>query len=186
MNPVSAGNLLECPPSTAGSVALPGFQSGVDFHITYFPTRMDTTTLPDSHVDTLGTGTVSLDLSTSPFGGIAGYHLDTLRSDYAFIIATGPVVRSMRPISESTSAELADEAIHLYPNPSTSVVYVRMPDDSPIELELLDAFGRPPVRRWYSQSGPLHQLDVDHLPSGSYSLRITGKTCCAVKKLIIP
>jgi hypothetical protein len=76
-------NLLGCMAPISQSIELSGFQGGTDYYVTWFPTRMNSTVLPDGYVDDSGSGTVILDLSTAPLGGTINNYLDTLHADYA-------------------------------------------------------------------------------------------------------
>ena len=93
----SVNNFLGCSPPNVEPIALGVFnepQSPV--YVTWFPTRMNSTVVPATTLEIVSSsGTITLDL-TDQFGGTENNYLDTLRSDYAFIITPVPFTKSLR------------------------------------------------------------------------------------------
>jgi hypothetical protein len=127
-------------------------------------------------------GTISLNL-TGHFGGIQNNYLDTLRSDYAFLIAPWPIVKSLTTTQESVS-EVSGWDFHLYPNPARDELFLRLPDDTPKDITLHDLAGRQ-IHTRSSVSGPLQRLPVGQLAKGAYYIRVSDGVNSKVKKLII-
>lgn len=70
----------------------------------------------------------------------------------------------------------------IYPNPASTNVTVRVNDDMPLHVALLDISGR--VCKTANGNGTL-AVDVRELPAGTYFLRVTTEEGCEVKKLVI-
>ncbi len=179
-------NYLGCTSPNAQSVALPGLQPGMDYHVSWFPTRMDMIDLPTDHDDTTQTGTVVLDFSTLPFNGIYSWppndNLDTLRSDYAFLIQPKMELR-MVPNSLAESPSSVPWDFSLYPNPTTGRLHVLLPPGPPMELAAMDASGRQ-LLHLYDLSEGMHQLDLSKLSPGAYGVRVTVDKQTRTKLLI--
>ncbi|MCB0774404.1 MAG: T9SS type A sorting domain-containing protein, partial [Flavobacteriales bacterium] len=180
-------NYLGCASPGAQSIALDGLLPGTDYQVTWFPTRMNMTALPADHNDETQTGTVTLDLSSLPFNGIyswpANDNLDTLRSDYAFMIHALPELRMM-PVAGSDSA-LAPLGwdFSLFPNPTTGELNVLLPEGSPVNLSIMDVAGRE-VFQTDGLSEGMHRLDLRDLVPGAYSVRATSGAASKTKLLI--
>lgn len=114
--------------------------------------------------------------------GIANNYLDTIHSDYAFIIAPGPEHRSMTIPSETDTLGVWD--FGLYPNPVADQMNVVLPDDRPKNITIHDLSGRQ-VRYWSSGSGPLLRLPIGQLARDVYSVRVSDGAHSRVKQLII-
>lgn len=179
-------NYLGCGDPVSNSLVLPGFQSGIPLHVTYFPTRMDTTALPDDQIDSTGTGIVTLDLSSEPFHGIANNYLDTLHSDYAFIIAPQPVVRgAWEPPNDIVSAVGRELDFVLYPNPAYDGVSVLFSSDGVNrDVTLYDMTGK----RIYARSNVSERvvpIAIGALAKGAYCVRVHEGDRTKMKTLII-
>ena len=74
-------------------------------------------------------------------------------------------------------------AVDLYPNPVTSTVSVRVNDDGPSWMALLDMHGRE-CGRWSMEKGE-RTINVGLLPRGTYLLRIATPMGTVTKKLIV-
>lgn len=178
---------LECDSPNASSLALPGFSPGIDYQVTWFPTRMNMTELPADQEDGSQTGTVTLDLSSLPFNGLHSWldhdNLDTLRSDYAFMIHALPELRMM-PVAGSDSS-LAPQGwdFSLLPNPTTGELTVLLPDGPPVNLYIIDMAGRQ-LRQIEGLSEGAHHLDLRDLVPGAYGVRATAGTTIRTKLLI--
>lgn len=178
-----ASRLYGCAAPLAQSIALPGFEAGNDYYISYFSTRMDTVR-PMDEMDTTQTGTVTLDLTSAPLSGQVGTPLDTLHSDYAFIIATGGHVRSMMGTSEqNTTPEPMGWDFAMYPNPASDEIFLQFIDNDSRTIEVLDLWGRH-VGSW-ARSGKLVHLTSTHLARGVYWVRASDGLGTKTKRLIV-
>lgn len=165
---------------------LTGLQPGQDYHITWFPTRMNDTIHPADAIDTSQTGTVLLDLGSAPLGDTANLYLDTLHADYAFIISPQPVHRNMQvavgdaePVAKASGWDYS-----LYPNPARDELNLVLPDDEPVDIALYDLSGRW-LRGWSRMKGPGIPLPIDRLAQGAYYVRVSAGEHSRVKPLII-
>lgn len=178
-------NFFGCTAPPAGQIALTGLQPGIDYHITWFPTRMGEVPLPDNSVDTSRTGSVLLDMSTLLLGDTANNYLDTLRVDYAFVIAPQPIQRSMVQLGHDEGGDDGTQWDYgLYPNPARDVLVLIFPDNAPVTLELTDIMGQR-VHTWVQVTGSKVSLALNSLPPGAYFLRASSHGHMRTKKLII-
>ena len=145
---------------------------------------MNTTVCPDDQeVNTGASGSITLDLSTEPLGGSTTIFLDTLHTDYAFIISTGPIEKSaLIPLEELFAG--ADVDFGIYPNPAREEVFLRLPDDAPRDILLHDLTGRY-VHEWKGLSGPMLRLPLGELATGVYCVRVSTGTTHKTKKLLV-
>ncbi|MEZ4757334.1 MAG: T9SS type A sorting domain-containing protein [Flavobacteriales bacterium] len=152
------------------------------------PTRLNTTPadIPVDQEDLDGDGIVTLDLSTSPLGGVLNFHLDTLHADYAFIISPEPLVkrRSGNPVGTLATDIPTTWDFTLYPNPAREEAWLHFENDNPKDIQVVDAMGR--LLRTYNSvtSIDLH-LDLHHVASGLVSIRVNEGTHVGHKKLLI-
>lgn len=179
-------NYLGCTPPAAQSVALPGFQPALDYHITWFSTRMNDTIHPVDAVDTSGTGTVVLDMSSALLGGTLDHYLDTLRLDYAFIIALQPVHRNMQVSSEVDPVPTeSDWTFSMYPNPAGENVVLLLPPDGVMRnIAVYDLTGSRVVSR-SNMTGALIDLPTGSLARGAYCVRVSDAMSSQTKTLIL-
>ncbi len=178
-------NFLGCTSPTTDTVSLPGFAQDHDLYITYFPTPMNASVPPNDPITSTSTGRALLDLSDDPLNGIANNYLDTLHSDYAFIIAPYPVSRSMFvPNVVDLSSAVLDWDFSIYPNPASDELFVRLPDSTPKDIVLYDLTGRR-VHSWSSMSGPIRLRLIGNLAKGAYCVQVSDATTTKVKRLII-
>ena len=95
----------------------------------WFTTRLNgtPTDIPTDHQDLDGDGSVTLDLSSRPLGGVLNFHLDTLHADYAFIISPEPLVkrRSGNPTGTIATDIPKMWDFTLYPNPAREEAWLR-------------------------------------------------------------
>ncbi|MGB3870432.1 MAG: T9SS type A sorting domain-containing protein, partial [Flavobacteriales bacterium] len=178
---------LGCATPSGQSIALNGLLPGSDYQVTWFPTRMNMTALPADHEDTTQTGTVTLDLSSLPFNGIyswpANDNLDTLRSDYAFMIHALPQLRMMPVAGSDSIVDSLGWDFSLFPNPTTGELNVLLPTGPPVSLTILDLAGRQ-LFHVDGLSKGMHQLDLKYLVPGAYNVRATLGTTFRNKLLI--
>ena len=71
----------------------------------------------------------------------------------------------------------------IYPNPSSGFFNIRLDDDNPNDLTLVNINGKV-LKTMKSRSG-IVTVDISSLSKGIYFLKVKGKTGIAVKKLII-
>jgi hypothetical protein len=112
---------------------------------------------------------------------VANNYLDTLHSDYAFIIAPQPVVRGMHAGSAELSAAWD---FTVYPNPARDAFNLYFHDDSPKEIILWDLVGKRVAQASHVTS-PNYQLPVDQLAPGAYWVKVNNGQFSKVKQLII-
>lgn len=74
-------------------------------------------------------------------------------------------------------------SILLYPNPSSTLAWIELPDTGPVTLEILCQDGR--RIRSESIQGPTYQLDIHRLSGGVYHVRIFNEKVNAVKRLVV-
>lgn len=130
------------------------------------------------------TGTLKLDI-TGYIGGITNNYLDTLRSDYAFIIAPEFFLRSTpySPVAEEPPVPSGWD-FDMYPNPTRDALFLRMHDDIPKDVVILDVIGRRVITR-ANVSSTIFQLPVGQLAQGAYWVRVEDGANARTKKLII-
>lgn len=178
-------NFFGCTAPGSQQVSISGLQSGMDYHVTWFPTRLNDTIHPADAVDTSGTGTVLLDMGTAPLGDTLNKYLDTLHVDYAFIIALQPVHRNLQVIRNAdSSATIPEWSFSLYPNPASDLLNIILTDDTPAKIDIYDLSGRL-LHSWIGLRGPLVRLSVSPLARGTYFVRTASGEHCQVKPLII-
>jgi len=131
------------------------------------------------------TGSVTLDLSSAPLGGHINNYIDTLHSDYAFIITPGPFVKSDDGPVEADATTAQDVwDIALYPNPTVDMVHVESRGALMEEISILDLTGRVITTR--SQlNAPRVQFDVNRLAKGAYWIRASCGGESRTRKLIL-
>ncbi|HMN04643.1 MAG TPA: T9SS type A sorting domain-containing protein [Flavobacteriales bacterium] len=180
-------NFLGCTAPGAQTIALPGFQPGVDYHISWFPTRMNDTILPAPSLDTTGTGTVLLDFSSAPFGGVVNQYLDTLHADYAFIVALHPVPKNMSVPAEVEEPDTPAMGLdfRMFPNPAgQSVTLVFASGDKELDIALYDLSGKCVLRQSRTTTSVM-ELPTGNLARGAYAVRVSDGRSTAMKTLIL-
>ena len=151
--------------------------------ITWFPTHTNTVIAPTDAMDGSQTGTVTLDLSSAPLGGHVNNYIDTLHTDFAFIITPEPFVKSMETISE-TAAEPNLWDFSIYPNPAQDAVSLGFTDASPKEVMLFDLAGRA-ILTQENVTALVTWVSLDRLARGIYWVRVQNGIHVKTKKLII-
>ena len=179
-------NFLGCTVPGAQTIALHGFQPGLDYHISWFPTRMNMSELPDDQLDPTGTGTVTLDMSSEPLGSIANSYLDTLHADYAFIITPQPIQKMAEAEgADDTGDSHPDGSFDMYPNPADNTVTLLFPaDEGARDITLYDLTGKR-VLSLTQVTDPLVQLPTGHLGRGVYCVRVFDGGTSRTKTLIL-
>jgi len=179
-------NVLGCLTPTVDHITLLGFQPGQQYHVYWFPTRQNATAedLPDDYDYESSTGSIPLDLSTHDFRGVYNNFIDTLRSDYAFVITQQPIVKSMTHADEDPLLKKTEWDFALYPNPSTDGAWLRFDDDTPKDVEVYDVLGRRLVQR-PSMTDEIHFLDLKDVAKGMVWVRVHFEGTAKTKKLLI-
>lgn len=184
-------NMLGCTAPDPGysSINLLGFDPTLEYYVTWFPTRSNSTVLPPDSEEPLpdadnNPSTITLNL-TGEFGSTNNSYLDTLRSDFAFIITPDPFVKRLRRPMEHEEAPIVDEwDFTLFPNPTRNVLFLRLPTGSTKEVTLHDVAGKV-VMRQPNVSSSFHQLPIGQLAMGAYWVRVSDGANSKVRKLII-
>lgn len=178
-------NFLGCTTPSAQSLTLPGFAQDHDFYITYFPTRMNVSVPPNDTVVSTLAGEVTIDLSQDSLNGIASSYLDTVHSDYAFVIAPYPVQRSMIAHEELDIKSTSDWDFVMYPNPANDVLHILLPaDERPKDLVLFDLSGKRVWQRWRIAERSF-DIPLTTLAKGSYCVRVSDAVESKMKILVI-
>lgn len=181
-------NFLGCSTPSATELELDGFAPGQDYFIYWFPTRLNTTAadLPIDQEDLDGNGSVTLDLSSRPLGGVLNYHIDTLHADYAFIISPEPLVKRRGGIltEENTTKVPATWDFSLYPNPAHAEAWLHFDNDKPKDIQVLDATGR---LLYITRSITAFSVVIDlrKLARGLVTVRVSEDNKVGYKKLLI-
>ena len=180
----SSENFLGCAEPIAQQLIIPDLQAGLDYYVSFFPTRMNTTVHPTGYLDDTGTGDVLLDLSTAPLGGILNNYLDTLHADYAFIIDLYPVPKSLTP-SFVTETKTEVWEFGMYPNPANNEVNLLLPDDDRSkDVVIYDLSGKQ-IRSMRSLSNTLLNISTSEFAKGPYCVRVSDQYATRMKILII-
>ena len=177
-------NMLGCEAPSVQSIILPGFATGNNYHITYVPTRLNTTVVPIDQDDLDEGSTITLDLNTAPLTGSLGNFLDTLHSDYAFVISTIPFVKSLQQATLPGVVQGDEWDFNLYPNPTTNELVVELSDELPRTVTMHDMIGRQ-VAAWPQVKGRLQATGLGGMSSGAYWIRVFDGKRNRLKKLII-
>lgn len=177
---------LACEPPSVESVPIPGFLEDEDYYITYYPTRMGSLVQPRDTVHLAGNGsTITLHINDpvdATFGGVANNFVDTLRSDYAFVISTSRT--KSRPPASAVEVLPTASDFTVYPNPATREVFIAFREDEVRDVVILDPVGRE-VRTWNTLSGSRLRLPLENLAPGTYNVQVRGAASTRSKKLII-
>ena len=193
----------DCTSPAAQTIMLNGFAPNTNFKVSYHPTRATMTDLPQDETTGLNSGPagmVTLDLcrldpligcTSAPLNGtfplsLTGNfknHLDTLHSDYAFIIATDLIKRLDAHAVDSNVPE-GEWDFAVFPNPTRDVFTLRFMDEATKAIDLLDLSGRV-VRSWSSVSTIQPQFSINGLACGAYWVRATDGKHLATKKLLV-
>jgi hypothetical protein len=178
-------NMLGCVPPSPQSVTINGLAPGTDYYISWFPTHTNTAIAPTDAVDGSQTGAVTLDLSTAPLGGHVNNYIDTLHTDYAFIITPEPFVKSGDAHVEPDAAVFKETwDVTIYPNPASHAVHVESFDVLLEEISILDLTGRVITTRNHLNASRM-QLDVSGLAKGAYWIKVSSGIVSTTKKLIL-
>jgi hypothetical protein len=180
-------NFLGCTTPTATSITLSGFFSLHAHYITWFPTRIGSTVLPPDTEDpeplmSTVDGDLVIDL-TGQFNGIADNYLDTLRSDYAFVITPQPFFKMLNQPDVHVEPTV-DWDFSLYPNPTRDLLTLGFSDEAAKEVILLDVSGR---RVWLDQNitTVTTQVPTSQFAKGVYWVYVATADGRKVKKVII-
>ena len=132
--------------------------------------------------------------SKTAFNGIANFpdpltdlpapYLDTLHSDYAFIISASGPVHSFIPFAADSATVHTRWDFGLYPNPARGELYVQFSDDRPKEIAVYDLSGK----RVYAQAevtDHIHRIPTTGFAQGPYCIRVSDAASSRMKTFII-
>jgi len=180
-----AENFLGCEsPPGPQSISLPGFAQDHGFQLTWYPTRINGTVPPPANAISTMAGEVTLDLSEDPLHGIVNNYLDTLHSDYAFILTPSVIEHRSMILSDGSTTVGPNWDFVLSPNPADDMLNLLLPDDGSSDIAIFDLSGRR-VLSWDGVSGPLVNLSIEKLSAGAYSVRVIDGAHSKVKELVI-
>ncbi len=166
-------NFFGCLTPMDTALMLPGLFPDTEYHITWFPTWVNSTICPlDTVWTTNSAGELLLDLSTAPFGDTIRYYSDTLHADYAFIITLDDFVKSRSVDEVNTLVAKVDWDFNLFPNPTRQDVFLSFSDDVPKEIILYDISGRA-IARHAGITARTHHLAAGELAKGPYFVQVT-------------
>lgn len=180
-------NFLGCTAPDPAIITLTGFFHDHPHYITWFPTRTGAVYVPpdpEEEIRSTIDGELVIDL-TGQFGGVVDNYLDTLRSDYAFVITPQPFAKSLPlPNPEEEVPVDTDWDFSLYPNPTRESVQLRFSDDIMKQVTLLDVSGRRVVQHSNIVASVL-QLPTSQFAKVVYWVHVASGENSKVKKLII-
>jgi hypothetical protein len=186
---------MQCADPSAQEIALPGFTPNTELKISYFPTWLGQVNVPNDEVVNVSSdanGFVTLDLQSASLNGTYPLsltapfrnHLDTLHSDYAFIVATD-LIKSLRPLEFSDTVNVqSDWDFALYPNPTRGELQVHLPEGEPKSIIVFDLSGRV-ITSWNNVSDKVNFLQLGNLAKGAYWIRVTNSRYGKTKKLLL-
>lgn len=180
-------NFLGCTAPDSASITLSGFFPLHAHYITWFPTRIGATDLPQdsefpSTLQSDANGDIEINLD-GEFNGVANNYVDTLHADYAFVITPGPFVKSLT-LDAVEDAPDAGWDFMLYPNPTRDLFAIVFDDESSKEMVVLDLAGRRLLQLTNITATRL-QLSASRFAMGSYWVQVTSNGRMKTKKLII-
>jgi hypothetical protein len=181
-------NMLGCVTPSVDQISLPGFQAGQDYYVYWFPTRLNTTPddIPEDYAIVESNGTIVLDFSTHAFNGVLNNYLDTLRSDYAFVISPQPIVKSLihhdKQVESAPLKVVWDFAV--FPNPARDGAWLRFDDEVPKDIEVFDALGRRVVQEG-RVTEMMFRLNLALAAKGLYWVRVSDGMRTGAKPLLI-
>ncbi|HPF90234.1 MAG TPA: T9SS type A sorting domain-containing protein [Flavobacteriales bacterium] len=174
--------VCEAPGPPSDTLKLPGFAPG-SYFVSWFPTRLNSTFHPPQMELQTDLDTLEIPLA-GYFGGVSNNYLDTLRSDYTFIITPGPFMKRLHRPSVVEQPVSAGWDFGLYPNPTRDGFYLAMQDEVPKEIALFDLAGRR-ITQVVNVTDLIHYFSVEHLAMGTYWVRVSNGTDQKVKKLMV-
>ncbi len=175
-------NILGCtvPQNSSPTISIAGFPAG-DYYVSWFPTRMNTTVCPADYQVSSSGGFVSLQFQPGDFNAITSNWLDTLHSDYAFVVAPFSVKNAVETISEKNG----HYDFSIYPNPAHDRVTISLQDDDEIvSIILYDQTGRM-IGTTSGSGGSTHRMVLPDMEPGMYLVEVRSDSGQGTKKLII-
>lgn len=180
--------LFDCTSPLAQEITLSGLAPNAHYYISFFPTHLNTSECPANAEDIDGNSSVTLNLDdplSAALSCVQGAFLDTLHSDYAFIISPEPLVKRLQVSSPPDPVAIAvGWDFGVFPNPADDILHLQLPDKKAIEIVLWDLTGRQ-VGTWHNLSGPLQSLPISQLARGSYWVRVSIDGDTRTKQLIV-
>jgi len=187
---------MECTSPSAEFINLTGFgeDEQQDLYTYFFPTRINSTIIPDNLLEGESTeeGNFVLDFSSKPMNGtfplsasaVLRNHLDTLHSDYAFIIVP-TFIKNIGPSYQGGDVPTDQESsFHVYPNPAHNHVVVYANSSNPKNISILDGAGRLLLRLPVTTEN-VSIVPLSDLAQGMYSIVLDDGKERLVKKLMI-
>ncbi len=179
-------NFLGCTTPTANTITLSGFFSTHAHYVTWFPTRTGSTALPSDTEESEPlmssvNGDLVIDL-TGQFNGVADNYLDTLHSDYAFVITPQPFFKSLNPLN--TEVVAAEWDFLIYPNPTREFFTLLFGDEAAKEVTLYDVSGRQVWREAYITTTST-TVSARQFAPGVYWVHVATAEGRKIKKVII-
>lgn len=181
-------NFLGCTAPDSASIALEGFDPAQTYFVTWFPTRTGAVDLPpdtdpENPVALEPDGLLHIDFLPDLFHAIEDNYLDTLHSDYAFVITPVPFVKSLHQLA-STDQTVPGWDFDLYPNPAHDMLQLGFVDDEVKDVVLLDVADRR-VASFTSVTQQMLQIHVGQYAKGVYWVRVSSTGHQKMKKLIL-
>ena len=187
----SVENFFGCQvPTPATAITLTGFADNTEVWVTWFPTRWNSTVVPAATpigepLVTDDNGFLTINFEPNQFGSILNNYMDTLRTDYAFIITPEPFLKRRRLVEENHEATVSTGwDFGMYPNPASEEIFLRLPDGPAKVVELLDVSGRT-ARALNNVSATNSSLALKGIAKGLYWVRVSDGANSKAHKLII-
>jgi hypothetical protein len=181
-------NFYGCTVPEVMNFSLHGFQADQPYYIYWFPTRLNMTELPpDSNEEDFYTsdsnGNIHIDLN-GYFNAYNNSYIDTLKSDYAFVVTSQLFTKGIPHSSENTVDLISDLSFNLYPNPARNGFRVSFKTEEPKDITILDMLGRTILQ--YQQHASI-SLDIGarDLAQGTYCVKVRAQGQVQTQKIII-
>ena len=139
-----------------------------------------------------GSGNFTLDLSSNPFNGTFPLsatathrnHLDTLHSDYAFIIAPSLIKRllSLHNLAEQLIED--HQLFEIFPNPARNECSISFSLEGQYSVRISDSIGRT-VKEINVAGEAIYAIDTRNLDNGIYHVQVWSETFLGSRKLIL-
>jgi hypothetical protein len=183
-----AQNYAGCAAPSLNALVLDGFLPEHDYCNTWFPTHIGATDLPPDteFPNTLLQSDVNGDIVMNleeEFIGVTNNYLDTLHSDYAFVITPQPFFKRLHQLADETVPADGWDFV-LYPNPTRGLLILGFSDDVIKDVFLLDVSGRR-VASYSNVNSQRFHISTEQLAKGAYWVMAASGELRKVKKLII-
>ncbi len=117
----------------------------------------------------------------------AEYNYSTYRESYHshsgafYLTADTTIDLEMEKLSSAIEIKGREGSIRIWPNPTSGSLQIELADEQSTLLSIHDAHGKKIMETLVS--GPLHRIDLGHLPPGLYSLSVQGGPGSLILKL---